>query len=293
MISSLNSLRRQGLVRASVKAPKVVEFLLGFILPFFKRFGLFFGLLFVWELALWNRDVFHVKAPSAILATMIKTWFSGSAYSAFLTDDFFRDVVPTLTRAFSGWVVGGALGAGFGLAIGISDRVRVFTSATMEFLRSVPQAAVVPTFIIVFGPNDATRIAAISFSTIWVVLLNTAQGVRAIDPVMLDAAQVLRLSTMQRLLKVILPAALPQIFAGLRITISLSLIVALITEWILTDSGLGFYLIERQRNYDVTEMWAALALLGLIGLLSNTAFLHAERAILGWHHEMTKMDGRA
>jgi ABC-type nitrate/sulfonate/bicarbonate transport system permease component len=247
------------------------------------RFGLIVALFALWELALQGRDSFQFKPPSAIFAKMHEVWFSGPLTSLFLTDAFWSDVAPSVARALAGWMLGGIVGIMVGIVAGCSLAARGYIDPVVNYLRSIPKAALVPTFLIVFGASDATRVIAIAASTVWLVLLNTMQGVRAIDPVMRDTGRAFRIPRWKQLTHIIIPAASPKIIAGLRVTLSLSLIVMLVSEWLLTDSGLGFYLIDRQRNYDITEMWAAFLLLACIGYLLNTAFLLVERRLLRWH----------
>lgn len=250
---------------------------------FAVRFGLLVALFGLWELALRGRDSFQFKPPSAIFAKMHEVWFSGPLSSLFLTDAFWNDVVPSVARALGGWVIGGLVGVGVGIAAGRSLGARGYIDPVVNYLRSIPKAALVPTFLIVFGATDATRVIAIAASTVWLVLLNTMQGVRALDPVMRDTGRAFRIPAWKQLTHIVIPAASPKIIAGLRVTLSLSLIVMLVSEWLLTDSGLGYYLIDRQRNYDITEMWAAFLLLACIGYLLNSAFLMIERRLLRWH----------
>lgn len=250
---------------------------------FLIRFGLIIAVLLLWELALYGRESFQFKPPSVIFATMYRVWFSGPASSLFLTPAVFNDVLPSIGRALGGWSLGGVIGIVVGIAAGRWESARGYIDPVVSYLRSVPKAALVPTFLIVFGASDATRIIAISASTIWLVLLNTMQGVRTIDPVMRDTGRAFHIPPLKQLTHIVIPAASPKIIAGLRVTLSLSLIVMLVSEWLLTDSGLGYYLLDRQRNYDIAEMWAALLLLALIGYLLNTIFLAIERRLLRWH----------
>ena len=140
-----------------------------------------------------------------------------------------------------------------------------------------------PTFIIVFGASEVTRVIAIAASTIWLVLMNTMHGVRTLDPVMRDTGRAFHIPAWKQLTHIILPFAAPQIFAALRVTLSLALKVMLVAEWLLTDYGLGFYLLDRQRNYEITEMWSALFMLAILGYLLNMIFLRVERRMLAWH----------
>jgi ABC-type nitrate/sulfonate/bicarbonate transport system permease component len=255
----------------------------GLLREFVIRFGLIALLLAAWELALRGRDSFQFKPPSAIFAKMYEIWFSGPASTLFLTPAFFNDVTPSVARALGGWLVGGAVGIVVGIVAGRSFWARGYIDPVVSFLRSIPKAALVPTFLIVFGASDVTRVVAIAVSTVWLVLLNTMQGVRTLDPVMRDTGRAFHIPWWKQITHIVLPAASPKIMAALRVTLSLSLIVMLVSEWLLTDSGLGFYLLDRQRNYDITEMWAAFVLLAMIGYALNTAFLAVERRLLRWH----------
>lgn len=246
-------------------------------------FGLLAVLLLAWELALSGTDYFQFKPPSKILAAFHEIWLSGPVTSLFLTEAVWRDIVPSLGRALGGWALGAVLGIGIGIVAGRFRWARGYIDPVVSFLRSIPKAALVPTFIIVFGASEVTRIVAIAASTIWLVLMNTMHGVRTIDPVMRDTGLVFKIPAWKQLTHIILPSAAPKIFAALRVTLSLSLKIMLIAEWLLTDYGLGFYLLDRQRNYDIAEMWAALFMLALLGYLLNMAFLMVERRLLRWH----------
>jgi len=247
------------------------------------NFGLLAAILVVWELALHGKPSFHFKPPSEIVSMLIATWFSGPISAGFTTPAFWNDIVPSIGRALGGWAVGGVIGIAVGIVAGRSTAARGYIDPVVSYLRSIPKAALVPTFIIVFGATDTTRIVAISASTIWLVLMNTLQGVRSLDPVMRDTGRAFHIPRWKQLTHIVLPAASPKIIAGLRVTLSLSLIVMLVSEWILTDNGLGFYLINAQRNYEITEMWSALLMLALIGYALNTVFLVVERRLLRWH----------
>ncbi len=245
--------------------------------------GLIVALLLVWEAALYGRDIFQFKPPSIILRTMWQTWASGPPSHLFMTEAVWRDIVPSLARALGGWALGAVIGIAIGIVAGLLPRARGYVDPVVSFLRSIPKAALVPTFIIVFGASEVTRVVAIAASTIWLVLMNTMHGVRTLDPVMRDTGAVFHIPRWKRLTHIILPAAAPKIFAALRVTLSLALKIMLVAEWLLTDYGLGYYLLDKQRNYDIAEMWAALFMLALLGYLLNMGFLAVERRVLAWH----------
>ena len=253
------------------------------LVSLFVGFGLIAALLLAWELALTGRDLFQFKPPSVILAKMYETWFSGPPWHLFMTEAVWRDIVPSLVRALGGWALGAVIGIAVGIIAGRLPRARGYIDPVVSYLRSIPKAALVPTFIIVFGASEVTRVIAIAASTIWLVLMNTMHGVRTLDPVMRDTGRVFHIPAWKQLTHIILPFAAPKIFAALRVTLSLALKVMLVAEWLLTDYGLGYYLLDRQRNYAIAEMWSALFMLALLGYLLNVLFLMVERRLLAWH----------
>ena len=245
--------------------------------------GLIVALLLAWELALAGRDIFQFKPPSVIIAKLIESWASGPPVYLFMTEAVWRDIVPSLLRALGGWALGAIIGIAIGIVAGRFPAARGYIDPVVSYLRSIPKAALVPTFIIVFGASEVTRVIAIAASTIWLVLMNTMQGVRTLDPVMRDTGRVFHIPPWKQLTHIILPAAAPKIFAALRVTLSLALKVMLVAEWLLTDYGLGFYLLDKQRNYQIAEMWSALFMLAILGYLLNVIFLMVERRVLAWH----------
>ncbi len=245
--------------------------------------GLIVVLLLIWEAALAGRDLFQFKPPSVILKTLWQTWLSGPPLHLFMTEAVWRDIMPSLARALGGWALGAIIGIVVGVIAGCFPRARGYIDPVVSYLRSIPKAALVPTFIIVFGASEVTRVIAIAASTIWLVLMNTMHGVRTLDPVMRDTGLVYHIPAWKRLTHIILPFAAPKIFAALRVTLSLALKVMLVAEWLLTDYGLGFYLLDKQRNYEIAEMWSALLMLAILGYFLNVVFLIVERRVLAWH----------
>ena len=114
------------------------------------------------------------------------------------------------------------------------------------------------------------------------ILLNTIDGVRSIDPLYLDTASVLRISRLRRLTHVILPAAAPKIFAGLRISLSIAVILMVISELIAATNGVGFRILQAQRQFKMVDLWAGLVVLGAIGAMLNAGLALIERRVLRW-----------
>ncbi|MCK2221551.1 ABC transporter permease subunit [Actinomadura sp. ATCC 31491] len=241
-------------------------------------------LLLLWEAATRAAGSAFFPAPSAIVVRMREMWFSGPPQRLFLTDVAVRNILPSLGRMAAGFAGGALAGVVLGLAVGLSARVYDYLDGVLQFLRAVPPPALVTVFLVVFGFGLRMQLAFIVFSIVWPVLLNTADGARSVEPLHLQTCQVFRLSRAERLWRVILPSALPKMFAGLRLALSLSLIVMVFSELLPgTTNGIGFQLTEAYSMFDLTAMWAGIVLLGVLGYLLNELFLVAERRVLAWH----------
>jgi ABC-type nitrate/sulfonate/bicarbonate transport system permease component len=230
--------------------------------------------------------------PWTIVTRMHQMWFSGPPGSLFLTDLAVDNILPSLGRMAGGFAGGALAGALLGLALGLSARVYDYLDGVLQFLRAIPPPALVTVFLVVFGFGLKMQLAFIMFSIVWPVLLNTADGARSVDPLHLDTSRVFRLSRAGRLCRVVLPSALPKMFAGLRLALSLSLIVMVFSELLPgTSNGIGFELTDAYSTFDLPAMWAGIVLLGVLGYLLNELFLVVERRVLAWHRGAQQLIG--
>ncbi|GAB2862101.1 ABC transporter permease [Actinoallomurus bryophytorum] len=222
--------------------------------------------------------------PSRITSRMYHLWFSGPGTRLFLTSDATANVVPSLLRMATGLTISLVAGVGLGLALGRSERLFAYFDPAFQFARVIPPPTLVPVFIVLFKLGTQMQIAAIVFSAIWPILLNTTDGARSVDPLQMETAQVYKLSAADRVLKIIFPATLPKIFAGLRLSLSLSLILMVFSELLPgTANGIGFELTDAQSRSDLPTVWAAIVLLGILGYVLNAILLAVERRVLAWH----------
>ncbi|MFD9949519.1 ABC transporter permease [Nonomuraea sp. NPDC059023] len=240
------------------------------------RFGPVVLAVLLWQWAAVAAGSPFFPPPGRIAGRVAELWFS----EPLLTERFWQDAGPSVLRALTGWLAGAAAGVVVGLAAGRWKAAAGYVDPPVNFLRSLPKPAIVPVFLLVFGSGDLMRIGLITFGCVWPVLLNTMQGVRSVDPMYLETARAFHIPPRTQLLRVVIPAALPKIFAGMRVTLSLSLILMVLSEWLLADHGLGHFLITAQRTFEILDVWAAIVLLGLLGYLLNVLFLAAERRVL-------------
>ncbi|MCZ9347058.1 ABC transporter permease, partial [Streptomyces sp. TRM76130] len=194
------------------------------------------------------------------------------------------DVLPSVLRLLAGYALAAVVGVGLGTLIGSYRRVRAVCEPVLEFLRAVPPPVLVPVIMLFAGIGDTMKIVVIAAGAVWPVLLNTVEGVRAVDQVMAETARSYGVSGVARLRAVVLPSAGPQIFAGLRQALSIGIILMVISEMFAASNGLGFTVVQFQRSFAIPDMWTGILLLGLLGFVLSVLFQLVERRVLGWYH---------
>jgi ABC-type nitrate/sulfonate/bicarbonate transport system permease component len=246
-----------------------------------------------WELAARRAHDVFFPPPSAIVARMHELWFSGPAAHLWLTSGAVANLLPSLGRMAAGLAGALVLGVALGLVLGRSERALAYLDPLLQFARAIPPPTLVPVFIVLLHLGTQMQVASIAFSAVWPILLNTADGARSVDPVQTATARAFKLPATDRLVRIIIPSALPKIFAGLRLSLSLALILTVFSELLPgTANGIGFQLTDAQSRSDLPTIWAAIALLGILGYLFNTLLLAVERRALRWHRPATVADDR-
>jgi ABC-type nitrate/sulfonate/bicarbonate transport system permease component len=228
--------------------------------------------------------------PTTIAAKLFDTWFSGPVDHAFLTSTAIDDMLPSLGRLLGGWGLAAVAGILIGVLLGRSRHALDYVDPLIQLGRSIPASALIPVFIVLFKFGTTMQVAVIVFGVIWPILLNAIDGARSVDPLQLDIARVFKLTFMERLRLITFPAAAPKIFAGLRISLSLSIILMVTSELIGATNGIGFFLDSERKSFLLPEMWSAIVLLGILGYLLNTVFLRIERHMLAWHRGARRVD---
>jgi ABC-type nitrate/sulfonate/bicarbonate transport system permease component len=241
-----------------------------------------------WELVGRRLEDKDFPPPTTIVARMHELWFSGPAARLFLTDDAMANILPSLGRMFSGWILASLIGVLLGVFLGRSQVAADYVNALIEFGRAIPPPLLLPLFLVLFKAGLQTQLAAIVSGVIWPVLLNSMDGARAVDRTYTETATVFGLSRAQRLRRIVIPAASPKIFAGLRLSLSLALILMVIAELFGGTDGIGYQLLIAQRSFDASGVWATIALLGTLGFIVNSLFVLAERRLLVWHRQATR-----
>lgn len=188
----------------------------------------------------------------------------------------------TLQRMVLGFGLAALLGVLLGVLIGSSLRARTWLQPTLEFLRPLPASAVMPLAIAVLGLSGGMVLAVVAFGAMWPVLLATLHGLASVHPRLQEVSAALQLTRRDYLWKIGLPQALPDILAALRLALTISLIVSVVGEMIASQPGLGQAILLAARSFQAAELFAGIALLGGIGLVSNALLAAAERRLLRW-----------
>jgi ABC-type nitrate/sulfonate/bicarbonate transport system permease component len=237
----------------------------------------------VWEILTRSLDQVYFPPPSTIVSAMREAWLSGPAGHLFLNGQATTGLSSSLDRLLFGWACAAVFGVAAGVALGRSPKASEFVDPVLQLGRAVPPPTLIPLFIVIFHLGTSMEIATIMFGAVWPILLNAMDGARSVDRLQIDMAAVFRVAGVRRLTQVILPAAAPKIFAGLRTSVSLALILMVMAELLGSGNGIGTQLVQAQREFDIPQMWGGIVILGILGYVLNALFHAVERKCLGWH----------
>lgn len=241
------------------------------------------ALLALWWVASAGSTSLYFPPLADILRSLTTDWLGSGAFSG---------LFPSLGKFAAGFAIAAVAGVGLGLVIGLSPVLSALAEPIVQFLRSLPPPVLLPIGLLLFGIGPSMNIAIIAFGAIWPTLLNTVDGVRSLDLQALDVARSYRLTLRQRILYMILPSAGPQIFAGLRTTLQISIILIVVSEMVASVNGIGYRLLNAQQTFEVTDTWAGTLLLGLLGYIAAFLFIRIERRVLRWQYGMRAMSGK-
>jgi len=233
------------------------------------------AILVAWQL--WTVHAHSTKFPrlSTILVTFRDMW---------LFSQFGTNVLPSLERIGMGFAIAVIAGIALGIPLGLSRWGRLWAMPHIEFWRAMPPPALLPiSIVLLHSIGNVQKVSFIAFFCLFPVLLNTIDGVRGIDPTLIETARSYNVPRLERVRRLVLPAAAPQIAAGMRTSLSLAVIVMVLSEYFSSTSGVGYVLLISKNTFQLAPMWAAIVLIGVLGYLLNVLFLIAERRLLAWH----------
>jgi ABC-type nitrate/sulfonate/bicarbonate transport system permease component len=196
---------------------------------------------------------------------------------------FVTDVLPSLGRLIAGYAIACLAGIVIGVPLGMFRPLRRAAEPVLEFFRAIPPPALIPVLVMLAGFGDTMKVAVIVTGAIWPILLNTVEGVKAADMVLDETCRTYQIRGMSRLWNFVLPSASPQIIVGMRVGLSIGIILMVISELFGANRGLGASIVQFQRGFAVPEMWTGIILLGLLGVLLSALFRLVEHYTLAWY----------
>lgn len=221
-------------------------------------------------------DSFFYPPLPEVLRSAVNFWFTGQGSA---------DLASSMVNLFAGLVIGVAAGWVLGLVIGQIRAVRAALTPGLEFIRAIPATALIPFAMVLFGLGPTMKIVIIALGTFFPVLLAVIDGVRSIPRQTLDTARSFAITGAARQWHVIIPASLPRAITGVRIAVPLSLILMVTSEMTGSSEGIGYALIVAQNSFDQVSVWAAIVLLGVLGVILEGILTIIQRRPLAWHRQ--------
>jgi ABC-type nitrate/sulfonate/bicarbonate transport system permease component len=181
-----------------------------------------------------------------------------------------------------GFLVSVMVGVSLGVLVGLSRWADAATGPLFDFVRPIPPVALVPVAVILLGLGLQMQTFLIVFAAVWPILFNTRYGVRNVDPLLIDSARAQGVDGIRLVWRVVLPAALPSMFTGLRLSASIAVVVTVVTELVAAGTGLGHFIDQNQQVGHAPEAFAGVLVAGVFGYLVNALMLAADRRAVRW-----------
>ena len=232
-------------------------------------------ILFSWQLVssagIVNPSLF--PAPTAIVLEFYEMIVSGELYT---------HLEISVLRAALGFVLGAGLGLVTGLSVGMFNRAEQVLDPTVQMLRTIPVLAIIPLFILWFGFGELSKVLLIALGSFFPMYVNTFLGVRNVDAKLFDVARVLQFNRLQQTTKLVLPAAMPNVLLGLRLSLTIAWMMLVVAELMGADRGIG-YLIQDARTFMRTEVvFIGIFLFAAVGKLADSLVRWLETLLLRW-----------
>ena len=231
--------------------------------------------LLLWETAPRLNLVDRVFLPplSEVLDTLVLLTLNGQMG---------EHVSASLGRGLTGFLVAVATAVPLGALLAWYRPVYDLLAPLLELFRNTAALALLPVFVLVLGIGETSKIALVIYACTFPILLNTVTGVRTVDPLLVKSAASLGFSPVGVFARVVLPAALPSVFTGIRMAGTSSLLVLIAAEMVGARSGLGYLINAAQLNFQITHMYAGIIAIAVVGLLLNQVLASLERRFSRW-----------
>jgi len=239
-----------------------------------RPFWLIIVLIIGWDLCirLFKIPQYLIPTPWQVVQQLFKEW-----------PMLWREALPTLYATLGGFVLSALVGVPIAMWIAYSRLVESFVYPLLVFSQSVPKVAIAPLFVVWFGFGVIPKVIAAFLLGFFPVIVATVQGFKSIEPDVIDLARSMGANPLKVFLKFRLPQAMPAIFSGLKVSVTLAVVGAVVGEFVGSNSGLGYVLQKANGTFDLPLMFAALVILSMIGVLLFLVLELIERWVLPWH----------
>ena len=211
--------------------------------------------------------------PTAVFETLVQLWQTGGLW---------KHLLPSLQRLLVGGALGISVGVALGVMIGLFSYVRAGLVPLVAALFPIPKIALLPLFVIWFGIDEMSKYMLIAFGTFTPTVVATFGAVDNVDRSLIRMGQSFGLSWWSIVRKIVLPGAFPAILSGLRVSISIAIILLVAAEMLGAQYGVGSYILEAGSLYDLEKLFAGVAILSIMGLIVNFVIGRIERRFLSW-----------
>jgi ABC-type nitrate/sulfonate/bicarbonate transport system permease component len=194
----------------------------------------------------------------------------------------FPPLLYTVALFIVGYAIASVLGVTIGVAMATSETLYGLLEPLVEILRPIPKSALVPVLFLFLGIGKTTMITVVVLAAVFPVLISTFQGVRGLDPVLLETARTFQASRMRTIFSIVLPASLPMILAGMRVALGLGLVLVILAEMLAGEDGIGFRILDLQRAFQIRDMFAWIFVLVALGGGLMMLFDLVERRLVPW-----------
>ncbi|MBB3977690.1 sulfonate transport system permease protein [Rhizobium azooxidifex] len=242
---------------------------------FLSRYGVLLGFLLLWQVA--SHVGWFNSAVLPPLDTILVALWNGVVGGALLDD-----IAISLQRSGIAFLAAVVVAIPIGLFMGQIRAVDRALDPILQLFRQTSALALYPVFILLLGLGEASKVFVIFWATLFPLLLNTTSGVKEVDPKLIEMARVYGASRLTVFRRVVIPAAIPSIFVGLRLSATTALLLLIASEMIGANSGIGFQVMNAQYNFQIPLMFAAIFLLALLGLIVNYALVLLQKRLCQW-----------
>ncbi|MEO8281159.1 MAG: ABC transporter permease [Ideonella sp.] len=242
--------------------------------PATRPFWLILMLLVLWDIVvrLFKIPPYLIPPPLAVVKSLVAEWQMLLAQS-----------LPTLYATLGGFAASAVIGIPIAMWIAYSRTVESFVYPLLVFSQSIPKVAIAPLFVVWFGFGIVPKVIAAFLLGFFPVVVSTVQGFKSIEPEVIDLARSMGANPLKIFLKFRLPQAMPSIFSGLKVSVTLAVVGAVVGEFVGSNSGIGFVLQRATGTFDLPLMFAALVVLSTMGVLLFLVVELVERWMMPWH----------